>query len=55
MGNVLEEADESAFWIELLLDSGRATRQQSTSLLSEANELVSIATSSINTAKRKSD
>ena len=52
MGVVLEEADESAFWIELLVDAQKATPQQAGSLLREANELVAIAVSSINTARR---
>jgi len=55
MANVLEEADESAFWIELLLDSGKASKQQIAPLLAEANELVAIATSSINTARRNTE
>jgi len=54
MGDVLEEADESGYWVELLVDSGKATPQTSASLLTEASELVAIAISSINTAKRNS-
>ena len=54
MGDVLEEADESGYWIELLVDSGKVASQISASLLREANELVAIAISSINTAKRNS-
>ena len=52
MGVVVEEADESAFWIELLIDAQKTTPQQAGSLLREANELVAIAVSSINTARR---
>ena len=54
LGDVLEEADESGYWIELLIDSGKSDRQTAETLLSEANELVAIAISSINTAKRNS-
>ena len=54
MGDVLEESDESGYWIELLVDSGKVVPQASASLLREANELVAIAISSINTAKRNS-
>jgi four helix bundle protein len=50
-GTVLEEADESAFWIELLIDAKKVTRQTAQSLLQEANELTAIAISSINTAR----
>ena len=55
MSTVLEEADESAFWIELLVDAAKATPQLAQPLLTEANELVAISAASINTAKRNSD
>jgi len=54
MKTVLEEADESAFWIEMLLDAGKASPQAAQPLLAEANELVAIAASSVNTAQRNS-
>ena len=49
---VLEEADESAFWIELLVDSGKIAAGKASSLLKEANELMAIAIASINTARK---
>ena len=52
MGDVLEEADECGYWIELLIDSGKVERDNAAALLEEANELVAISVSSINTAKR---
>jgi four helix bundle protein len=52
MGDVLEEADESGYWVELLVDSGKVDQQEVAPLLAEANELVAIAISPINTAKR---
>ena len=54
MGVVLEEADESAFWLELLMDAKKTTSDKAGALLREANELVAIAVSSINTARRNS-
>jgi len=51
-GTVLEEADESAFWIELLIDAKKVKQQTAQPLLQEANELIAIAISSINTARR---
>lgn len=54
MGDVLEEADESGYWIELLAQSAKVDRRTAAPVLSEANELVAIAISSINTAKRNS-
>src|SRR5437667_12107164 len=41
-GTVLEEADESAFWIELLLDAGKTNTEKADPLLREANELIAI-------------
>ena len=54
MGDVLEEADESGYWVELLVDSGKVELEKATPLLNEARELVAITISSINTAKRNS-
>jgi len=52
MADVLEEADECAYWIELLSQAGKVNEQTAAPLLSEANELVAISISSINTARR---
>jgi len=54
-GTVLEEADESAFWIELLLDAGKTNTEEAGPLLREAGELVAISISSINTARAKAE
>ena len=51
MGNVVEEADESAYWIELLRDAGKVRASEVEPLLREANELVAISVASINTAR----
>jgi len=55
MGTVLEEADESMFWIELLVEAGKTQSKVAQPLITEANELIAIAASSINTARRSSD
>jgi four helix bundle protein len=52
MGNVEEEADESCYWLELLVDGGKAVETTAGSLIREANELVAISVSSINTARK---
>jgi four helix bundle protein len=54
LGDVLEEADESGFWIELLVDSGKVSPEPAAPLQSEAKELVAILVASINTAKQNS-
>jgi four helix bundle protein len=54
MGIVEEEADESGFWMELLFDSKKIRADQIKVLMQEANELVAITVTSINTARRSS-
>ena len=51
MGVVLEEADESAFWMELLVEAGKVEANDEASLLAEANELVAISAASVKTAR----
>jgi len=52
MGDVLEEAHESGYWVELLSDSVKVDPIVAAPVLAEANELLAISISSINTAKR---
>jgi hypothetical protein len=52
MGVVVEEADETVFWIELLGETGIVRPQRTQSLLKEANELVAIFGASLRTSKR---
>jgi four helix bundle protein len=51
-GNVEEEADESGFWLEMLVDAGKLKAISATALIREADELTAIAVSSINTARK---
>ena len=51
MGIVEEEADESSFWLELLVDSGLTDSAEAQRLRVEADELVAIVVSSIRTAR----
>jgi four helix bundle protein len=51
LGIVLEEADESLFWLELLVDAGLASPEKSQALRQEANELVSMFVASLRTTK----
>lgn len=51
MGIVEEEADESAYWIEILIESGLIKQNLVVDLLDEANQLVAIFVSPINTAR----
>ena len=51
MGTVEEEADETIYWMELLVDAEIVTRPLVVDLLDEANQILSIVISSIKTAK----
>ncbi|MGA2987458.1 MAG: four helix bundle protein [Terriglobia bacterium] len=53
IGITVEEADESAFWLELLIDAGIVKRARLEDLLVEANELVRIFQASRTTAKSR--
>lgn len=52
LGVVLEESDESVFWLELLLQGGILSEEQMGALIKEAKELTSIFVTSLRTAKR---
>jgi four helix bundle protein len=51
---VIEEADESAFWLELLGDAGLISAAKLKELKSEANQLVAIFNASRVTARKGS-
>jgi len=50
---VIEETDESYFWIEFAADEKLVKKQQVGELLQEATELTAIFVASQNTARRK--
>ena len=52
LGTVEEEADETAFWLELIIEGGVLSSKQIEPLLSEASELVAITAASKKTASR---
>lgn len=53
LGIVEEEADESAYWIELLIEGKLVQASLLKDLLAEANEIVALVVASIKTTKRK--
>jgi hypothetical protein len=55
IGVVLEEADESAFWLEVVTESGLSKQPQALALLEEANQLTAIFAASRITANRRSN
>lgn len=51
LGVVVEEADETVFWLELLVESGIVKAEKLVDLLAEASALVAIFAASRRTAK----
>ena len=51
MGIVEEEADESIFWMEMLVEANAIKQELLTDLMDEANQLTAITVASINTAR----
>ncbi len=52
LGVVEEECDESAYWMEMIIDRKLLKRNRLNDLLEEANELLAITVASIKTARR---
>jgi len=52
MGTVVEEADETLFWLELLIATGTVRQNRLEGLLTETNELLAIFAASQRTAKQ---
>src|SRR5216684_1182562 len=54
IGVVVEEADETVLWLELLVDTDIVRQSRMASLLAEANELLAIFAASQHTARQRS-
>ena len=52
LGIVLEESDESEFWMELIIEANLMKRERVEPLLKEADELTAIFARSIYTARK---
>ena len=53
IGLVIEEADETAFWLELIIESGLMKKGLVDPLLQETNEILAIMISSSKSAQHK--
>jgi four helix bundle protein len=53
IGITLEEADESVYWMELIVESGVLSEERVSPLVKEGNELVAIFVASSNTARKQ--
>src|SRR6185369_3664931 len=54
LGTVVEEADETVFWLEILTESGVVAARRLTSLATEAIEIRSILAAGYRTARMRS-
>ena len=52
MGIVEEEADESIYWMELLIEAGLVRKDDLIPLLDEADQILAITVASIKTARK---
>ncbi|HEX9595918.1 MAG TPA: four helix bundle protein, partial [Anaerolineales bacterium] len=52
LGTAIEEADESVYWLDMLIDAGMIKADKAGKLIDEANQLVAIFTASHKTASR---
>ncbi|AVH71677.1 four helix bundle protein [Nostoc sp. 'Lobaria pulmonaria (5183) cyanobiont'] len=50
---VEEEADETLYWLELVIESGLMTAEKLKSLMQEANEILAMTVASIETLREK--
>jgi len=48
----IEEADESLYWLEVMVDAGLMSQKRLASLIKEGNEIVAILTATSRTTKR---
>ena len=52
LGIVEEEADESIYWLEIMVNAGICERDDVVSLIQRANDIVAMTVSSIRTARQ---
>ena len=53
LGIVEEEADETLYWLELVIESGLMTAEKLKSLMQEATEILAMTVASIKTLREK--
>ncbi len=53
LGIVEEEADESMYWMELLIESGIVAKESLQYMIEETNEITAMTVASIKTLKRR--
>jgi len=53
LGDVEEEADESLYWLELLIDAGIVSGRKLRELMNELNEILAMTVASIRTMRNR--
>jgi len=53
LGTVEEEADETLYWLELIVEAGLIPEARLADLMKEVNEIISMTVSSIRTIRQK--
>jgi len=53
LATVEEEADETLYWIELLVETGTVPREQVAELLRQADEIIAMTVASIRTMRKR--
>jgi four helix bundle protein len=51
VGIAIEEADESSYWMEILIEAGIVPAEKLSPLMQEGDELIAILTASVKTAR----
>lgn len=54
LGIVEEECDEVVYWLELMIEVGLKSQSSLNKLINEANEILSVVVTSINTSRQNS-
>lgn len=53
MAIVEEEADETIYWMELLIEAGLVSEEKLANLMAETNEILAMTVASIKTLRRR--
>ena len=55
MGTMEEEADETLYWLEVMIDAGKIKAPRVADLMREGNEILAMVCSSLNTARSRKE
>lgn len=55
LGNVEEEADETLYWLEVLIEAGKVKESRVADLMREGNEILAMVCASLTTARSRNN